>query len=164
MHKCYYCGVDEPTAYGSPIDYVRAGQRAARIAGTNYRPSELRARAVEYFDYMRGKVWNRVDMIKGGELAGSLVELPTSCPLDLKGFLLFAGFGVRQWGQYKSNEAFEDICEWVEMVIETQNFEGAVVGAYNANLIARRHKIADKQETVVTAPPEQITGMRIIAE
>jgi hypothetical protein len=156
--------MDHSDKYGSPIDYVTAGKRIGRFSGPYYRPSELRARATDYFEYMRGKVWNRLEMIKGGDLAGSLVDVPTSCPLDLKGFLLFAGFGVRTWNGYKSNEAYEDVCEWIEMVIETQNFEGAVVGAYNANLIARRHKIADKQETTVTAAPEQITGMRIIVE
>ncbi len=150
--------------YGSPLDYVREGRRLGRGPNADYRPSELRQRAVDYFEYMRGKVWNRVEVLKGGIFAGTLYEVPTSCPLDLKGFLLFAGFGARRWERYKNNEAYADVCEWVEMVIETQNFEGAAVGAYNANLIARRHRIADKTETTVTTPPQQIIGMEIATE
>lgn len=147
--------------YGSPIDYVREGRRLGRGPNADYRPSELRQRAVDYLEYMRGKVWNRVDVLKGGFTAGMLYEVPTSCPLDLKGFLLFAGFGLRRWEKYRENEAYADVCEWIEMLVEVQNFEGAAVGAYNANLIARRHKIADKTETTANVRIEGITGMKI---
>ena len=148
--------------FGSPIDYERAGRRLGRGPNAEYRPAELRQRAIDYFEYMRGVVWNRIEVLKGGFTAGMLYEVPTSCPLDLKGFLAFAGFGMRRWERYKADEAYQDVCEWVEMIIEVQNFEGAAVGAYNANLIARRHRIADKTETTVAAPPAQITGMKII--
>jgi len=142
--------------YGSPIDYVRAGERIRAPYTADYDPQELRDRAFEYFDYMRGKVWNRVEPIRSGDLAGTLYEVPTSCPLDLKGFLLFAGFGVRRWETYKADEAYAEVCEWIEMVIETQNYEGAAVGAYNANLIARRHKITDRQETTASVTVDRV--------
>lgn len=147
--------------YGSPIDYVRAGRGANRASVVEYTPAGLRAKAVEYFDYMRGKVWNRTEAIRAGESAGMLYEVPTSCPLDLKGFLLFAGIGLRTWGRYAENEAFLDVCEWVMMIIETQNFEGAMVGAYNANLTARRHRIAERTETEATVKIEAVGGLTI---
>ena len=142
--------------YGSPIDYAREGQRIGRGPNAAYKPSELRQRAVDYFDYMRGKVWNRADVLKSGFFAGTLYEVPTSCPLDLKGFFIFAGIGPRRWEQYKGDEAYVDVCEWIEMIIEVQNYEGAAVGVYSANLIARRHKIADKTETDTTVSVDHV--------
>ena len=104
--------------FGSPIDYERAGRRLGRGPNAEYRPAELRQRAIDYFEYMRGVVWNRIEVLKGGFTAGMLYEVPTSCPLDLKGFLAFAGFGMRRWERYKADEAYQDVCEWVEMIIE----------------------------------------------
>ncbi|EXZ98267.1 DNA-packaging protein [Bacteroides fragilis] len=156
--------MNDKDTYGSPIDYVREGRRLGRGPSATYTPAELQQRAVDYCEFMRRKVWNRVDVLKGGMTAGMLYEVPTACPLDLKSFLLFAGFGVRRWQQYRSDEAYADVCEWIEMLIETQNFEGAAVGVYNANLIARRHRIAEKTETDATLHIEAITGMKIISD
>lgn len=152
---------DSQNTYGSPLDYVRAGQGTSRAPIVDYTPAELRNKAIDYFDYMRGKVWNRTEAIRSGDNAGMLYEVPTSCPLDLKGFLLFAGIGLRTWGRYAENEAFLSVCEWVMMIIETQNFEGAMVGAYNANLTARRHRIAEHTETAATVKLEAIGGLTI---
>lgn len=151
--------------YGSPLDYTREGVRLGRRGpGVEYRPSELRQRAVDYFEMMRRKVWNKVDVLKGGPAAGIMYEVPTAAPLDLTGFLIFAGFGRTRWQKYRENEAYVEVCEWIELCIENQNYEGAAVGAYNANLIARRHRIADKTDTDATVRLEPITGVRITAE
>lgn len=39
-----------------------------------------------------------------------------------------------------------EVLSRIERVIETQQFEGACVGAFNANIIARKLGLADKQE------------------
>lgn len=147
--------------HGSPLDYVQAGKQLRCPRGANYTPAELMQRGVDYLEFMRDRHWNKVEVLKGGEMAGTFYDVPTSCPLDIKSFFLFAGFGARRWQKYRENEAYEDVCDWIEDCIELQNYEGAAVGVFNANLVARRHKIADKHDTTVSAAPEQITGMVI---
>ena len=44
------------------------------------------------------------------------------------------------------SEDFSAVISMVEEIIETQQFEGAAVGAFNANIIARKLGLADKQD------------------
>lgn len=132
---------------GSPLDYVREGRRLGKGPGASYTPAELQQRAVDYFEFMRDRVVNRYDAVKSGDWAGRLFAIPAISPLDLKAFLLFAGFGPTTWEKLRKSPDYAGVCEWIEMIIETQNFEGATTGLYNANLIARRHKIADRVDS-----------------
>lgn len=142
---------------GSPIDYY-TGNSSGRSSAAKYRPRALWQRAVDYFEFMRERAWQRPEAIKGGDLAGSLVYLPTQTPLDLRQFLIFAGISRSEWRRYKSDPAFADICDRVEMMIETHDIEGAMVGAYNSNFTARLLGMADRTEaTVEVRQPRDLT-------
>lgn len=47
----------------------------------------------------------------------------------------------------------------VETTIYTQKFEGAAVGAFNSNIIARDLGLADKKEIDASVTVDRITGM-----
>lgn len=134
---------------GSPIDYALAGRCVGRDPGAEYMPRELRQRAVDYFEFMRNRVWNKIELLKSGLTAGMPCEVPTQSPLSLRGFLVFTGMSRQRWQRYKSDPAYSDICEWVELAIETQNFEGAMVGVYDSGLTAKTLKLAERTETTV---------------
>lgn len=118
-----------------------------------YTPEALWDEAVKYFDWMSERVWNKKEAIKSGDLAGSLIDVPTSTPMSIESFCLFADITTETFRKYEKGKGYEDFIEVttrVREIIESQQFEGATVGAYNANIIARKLGLADKTESKVT--------------
>lgn len=115
-----------------------------------YEPETLWEEAVKYFDWISEKVWNKKEAIKSGDMAGSTMDVPTSTPMSIKGFCLFADIDHVTFANYESNvdpyKDFFTITTRIRNVIESQQFEGATVGAYNPNIIARTLGLADKSE------------------
>lgn len=147
--------------YGSPADIIKLGRRLGYRPGVDYTPGELHQCVMDYLETMRVKVWNKVEAVRAGDAAGMLYEVPTQTPLSLSGFFLMSGLTKGRWEKYRENETYAPICELLENAVYTQNLEGAAVGAYNANLVARVHKIAEKTETTANVQIEGITGMKI---
>lgn len=58
----------------------------------------------------------------------------------------------------KNDEDFLHVIARVEETIETQQFEGACVGAFNANIIARKLGLSDKQEVDHTTQGKPFNG------
>ncbi len=50
----------------------------------------------------------------------------------------------------------------IEETIETQQFEGACVGAFNANIIARKLGLSDKQELDHTTGGKEFKGFNFL--
>jgi hypothetical protein len=121
--------------------------------GFVYTPEKLWEEAVEYFEWMNERVWNKKDFIKSGDSAGKTVDLPTSKPFSLETFCLFADISFQTFLNYESNQDpykdFFEITSRIRAVIEAQQFEGATVGAYNGNIIARKLGLSDKKELEV---------------
>lgn len=69
-------------------------------------------------------------------------------PFSLTGLMLHLDTGVTFWNDFKraNHKEFSDTITRIEQVIETQQFEGATVGIFNANIIARKLGLADRQE------------------
>lgn len=114
-----------------------------------YTPESLWKEARAYFEWISEKVWNKKEAIKSGDMAGTLIDLPTSTPMSIKSFCLFADITHQTFLNYESAEGYEDFFEVtarIRYIIESQQFEGATVGAYNANIIARTLGLADKQD------------------
>lgn len=113
-----------------------------------YTPELLWEEAVKYFEWMSEKVWNKKEAIKSGELAGTLIDVPTSTPMSIEGFCLFADIEPKTFRSYDSenNLDFLPITTRIRGIIESQQFEGATVGAFNPNIIARKLGLADKTE------------------
>lgn len=112
-----------------------------------YTPELLWDEAVKYFDWMKNRVWNKKDPIKSGDNAGQLIDVPTSTPMSIGSFCLFADIDKRTFDNYISDkEQYKDffpITTRIRTIIESQQFEGATVGAYNPNIIARTLGLSD---------------------
>jgi len=93
------------------------------------------------------------------EVIDPIVRIPTRRPYTISGFCLYLDCDESTFYRYGSDESHKDffnIVTRVKKTIETQQFEGATVGIFNANIIARKlglkeqtsHEIDDKRKSI----------------
>jgi hypothetical protein len=106
----------------------------------------------EYFEATDSRKWNKTDF-KGG--TAKKVLIPTDTPYTMSGLTLFLGVNIRYFNDFKDSLrdkkdtlslGFSEVITRVEQIIYTQKFEGAVVGAFSSNIIARDLGLVDKKE------------------
>jgi hypothetical protein len=111
-------------------------------------PEELLSEIVRYFEWCDQHPWNRNEAIKSGDKVGTTVAVPTARPYTISGLCIHLGISFKTWKEYGKRQDFLHIITRAEEIIETQQFEGAAVGAFNANIIARKLGLSDKSELV----------------
>lgn len=116
-------------------------------------PELLWTAAQEYFLWCDNNPWKKKEAIKSGERTGDIIDIPAARPYSLSGLCLYIGVSDTFWWQFKSagHTEFAEVISAVEQVIETQQFEGAVVGVFNANIIARKLGLVDRQDVAINA-------------
>lgn len=68
---------------------------------------------------------------------------------------------IRTWNEYKTETSYKDffpVIEEIEQVMYSQKFEGAAVGLFNANIIARDLGLIEKKD--VTTDGESLNGFQ----
>jgi len=124
-----------------------------KIFGT---PDILKDACYEYFDHQSQQTWDRIDF-KGKEVEE--VKIPTASPFTLTGLCIFLDVNTNYFTDFEDNikkgddpnkNDFSRVITHIREIIYTQKFEGAAVGAYNANIIARDLGLADKTESKST--------------
>lgn len=118
-------------------------------ANLKYTPDALWEKAFAYFEFMQNRHWNKIEVIKGGDRAGDLIEVPIPTPMTLESFCMYAGISMCTFNKYRTSPDFEfhnEVAEQIYSIISTQNFEGGMVGTYHAGLAARKLGLADKQD------------------
>lgn len=131
-----------------------------------YAPDALWEEAVKYFEWMSNKVWNKKEAIKSGEMAGHLIDIPTQTPMSLESFCLFADISTETFRNYESTKDFIEVTTRIRGVIESNQFEGATVGAYNPNIIARKLGLMERVDAttngkeIQTNPPIEFKIIR----
>lgn len=142
-------------------------------------PEALWEAACEYFQWCDENPWTTRKAIqrtmpakvkKGKKMSTENQQLvqqevtPTSRPYSLTGFCIYVGASSQWWRSFredckvKNDKGFLEVIARVEETIETQQFEGACVGAFNANIIARKLGLADKQEVDHTTQGKAFRG------
>jgi len=111
-----------------------------------YTPDAIWDEAVKYFNWITLRVWNKKEAIKSGEMAGELIDIPTSTPMSIKSFCLYADISHQTFLNYENNNDFVEVITRIKSIIESQQFEGATVGAYNPNIIARTLGLVDRSD------------------
>lgn len=118
-------------------------------------PDDLWDAACEYFNWIDSHSLWRNEAIKSGDNAGKIVKVPTGRPYTMQGLCLYLDCNLVYFNQFeralegKQDEASKDFSKIVSRIRETvftQKFEGAAVGAFNSNLIARELGLSDKQQ------------------
>lgn len=116
-------------------------------------PQVLWEYACEYFDMVSNNPFIKQDFIRGGEMAGSIVKLETVRPFTWEGFgdYLFEKDVILDLRDYRYNKDdryndYAEIITRIGAIIYNQKFEGAAVGAFNSNIIARDLGLSEKTD------------------
>lgn len=119
-------------------------------------PEKLWEYACEYFKRTDENKFLKQDFIRSGERGGQIVELETIRPYTWAGFeaYLFEKGIIQDLEDYRYNlegryEAFKGIIRAIDRIMYANKFEGAAVGAFNANIIARDLGLVDKAQVKV---------------
>jgi hypothetical protein len=117
-------------------------------------PELLWEAACEYFQYIKENPWMRNEVKVDKRRGAYIVAVPMSRPFTLHALCLYLGCSVEYFkmfirstlpamedGEVKKN--FFIVISAIESVMYTQKFEGAAVGAFNANIISRDLGLAD---------------------
>lgn len=118
-------------------------------------PDLLWKAATEYFQWCDDNPWIKNEAIKSGDFAGKIVKVPTSRPYTLTALCLYLGVDTSYFRKFKENlkeeeEDFFTVITRIEETIYSQKFEGAAVGAFNANIISRDLGLADNHNSNIT--------------
>lgn len=114
----------------------------------SYTPEELLDKFNEYLDYMKDQSWFKTDAVKSGENAGQIINIPIKTPLGRKSFCIFANISEQTLRNYASNEEayknYFDLTTRILEIIDNNQIEGAMVGVYNPNIVARLNGLTEK--------------------
>lgn len=113
-------------------------------------PDIMMEAAYEYFEHQSKQKWDRVDF-KGKDVEE--VKIPTASPFTITGLCIFLGVNSVYFNRFEEEREKEDTQEakdfckvitHIREIIFTQKFEGAAVGAYNSNIVARSLGLGEK--------------------
>jgi hypothetical protein len=106
-------------------------------------PDLLWEAACEYFQWVDTHPWYRNEPIKSGDKAGTIVRVATARPYTLHALCLYLGVSISYFRNFKNEQepnpaskGFLTVIGTIQQVIYIQKFEGAAVGAFNANIIS----------------------------
>lgn len=106
-------------------------------------PEILWESACEYFEWCSDNPWVQQNWV-GKD--GDEVERKLTRPFTLSGLCVFLDCEERTLRNYGVLEEYKDffpVFTRIEQIIRTQKFEGAAVGLFNANIIARDLGLSD---------------------
>ncbi|MFV0419346.1 MAG: terminase small subunit [Dysgonomonas sp.] len=109
-------------------------------------PEKFLSEATGYFKWCDDNPWNKKEAIKSGTRTGEIIEVPVSRPYTIEGLCVHIGICVKTFYNYENREEFLPVISHIRQVIQQNQIEGAIIGAYNANIISRILGYADKQE------------------
>lgn len=109
-----------------------------------YTPDELWEGAKEYFK------WNEEHPLIEAVLqqrTGEIIQVPKMRAMTLKGLAIYLGITSTTLENYAKNKDFFGVFTHIRDVIDSQKFEGAASGFFNANIIARDLGLKEQTET-----------------
>jgi len=106
--------------------------------------------ACEYFQWCEDNPWVKVETINKPH-GTDIRTIPTERPFTMHGLCLYLNCNVQYFSEFKKNlkeneKDFSIVITRIEQTIYKQKFEGAAVGAFNANIIARDLGLADTKD------------------
>lgn len=116
-------------------------------------PNLLWKAAIEYFTATDARKWIKKDWVGKDAME---IERETETPYTLSGLCLYLNCNRGYFHDFKKtcSEDFSEVVTRIEDIIYTQKFEGAAVGAFNPNIIARDLGLVDK--TDVTSKGQRV--------
>lgn len=104
-------------------------------------PEILWEEAIKYFEWCEENPLTQQNWVgkDGDEVSKELMR-----PFTLSGLCVFLDCGEQTLRDYGARQDFSEVYTRIEQIIRTQKFEGAAVGLFNANIIARDLGLVDK--------------------
>lgn len=120
--------------------------------------------ACEYFQWCEDNPWNKVETTVKPH-GTDTKTIPTERPFTMQGLCLYLDCNTKYFNNFKSSlpedeKDFNYIITRIEETVYKQKYEGAAVGAFNANIIARDLGLKEGLEhsgEIKTAPIKGIT-------
>lgn len=125
-------------------------------------PELLWEAACEYFKWCDDNPWLAVK--SGTNSSGSFhEERPTERPYSLAGLFLYIGCSDNWLREFKKvcNQDFLRVIEQIELTIQKQQWEGATVGAFKENIIARTLGLQDKTDVTTNGKDLPSTSIQV---
>lgn len=123
-------------------------------------PTLLWSSVCEYFEWCDANPWHKHEALKSGTNAGTIIGIPTIRPYTYSGLCLYLGCSESYFraARKRAGEA-EDVellavLDAIDNVIYTQQFEGATLGVFNVNIIAR--KLGGKEQSGFDVVDQQL--------
>jgi hypothetical protein len=111
--------------------------------------------ACEYFQWCDNNPWQKTDF-KGKDIQE--VKIPIQRPYTLSGLCLYLDCNQDYFNQFEDrltdkDKDFSGVITRIREIIYTNKFEGAAVGTFNANIIARDLGLVDKKQVDERSTP-----------
>lgn len=154
-----------PAPKGNQFWKLRSRHGRKKLFST---PKLLFQAASEYFQWCDNNPWIKKEQLKkpstiinadGSTYLQTIADIPTARPYTLSGLCLYLDVNCQYFTDFKESllpkdgekqtkkqKDFSLVITRIEEIIKTQKFEGAAVGAFNANIIARDLGMVDKKE------------------
>jgi len=116
-----------------------------------YTVEELESQAFQYFHWIDT---HPLQEMIAFHYRGGVVQhqLPKKRPYTFPGLAIFIGLSSVALSHYRNDEDYRELMQFIDTVIYTQKFEGAVAGLFNASVINRDLGLVERVETL--APPD----------
>lgn len=109
-------------------------------------PKDFEIACNSYFKWADETPWIKNDVVRGGDLAGTPLKIPTQRPYTLIALCQHIGITKTCFKDYETKTDYSYLATQIRDKIENQQVEGALVGLFNANLTARLQGLADKKQ------------------
>lgn len=110
---------------------------------------EIKKEADKYFKWADDNPWIKFEPIRSGDRVGELIDIPTQRPYTIIAMCHYMDINKDTWYEYEKRSEFTDITTRIHDKIRNQKYEGAVVGAFNANIIARDLGLTDMHDHTI---------------
>ncbi|RQO79159.1 hypothetical protein DBR40_05420 [Pedobacter sp. KBW01] len=138
-----------------------------------FTPEQFELAWQQYFQWVDDNPWFKSEAIKSGEMAGQIIQIPTARPYSEVGFCAFHNLGEKYItelantleGKEKKKDfevQLSNILTQARARCRAQKFEGAAVGAFNANIIARDLGMVDNKKIEHDGIPENTQPKQVI--
>ncbi len=129
-----------------------------------FTPEVLQKKINEYFEWADNNPIIKTDVIRNGDKAGQVLEIPINRPYTIQELCRFIGINSATWrnwirkrelekyieegdnGKIEQIEQLFVIISDTKDIIAGQQLAGATAGIYNPMIVARMNSLTDKQE------------------
>lgn len=131
-------------------------------APKKYTADALWSKFIEYVKDNETDTMKRVELMKAGELIGEQRHSDLKVPLSIKGFCIFALITHKTFLNYMEEDEQLDkdllqVSMRIHDFIQTEQVNGANVGLYNANIVARVNGLSDNMNVNNTGDKQSIS-------